>query len=292
VPFVPGSWTQVADVLLRMGRERPLPVVIDGFPYLARAAPSLPSVIQAAYAPRRAERTESRTRLLLCGSALSFMGGLLSGNAPLRGRASLDLTVQILNYQLAARFWGLADPRLAFLVNAVVGGTPAYRTEMIRYDTPGSVRDFDEWVVRAILSPGSPMFLEARYLLAEEPDLRDTALYHSVLAAIAEGNTTRGAIASHVGRKTNELAQPLPRERAAAYLPSRDDAAVLGAAHSGGRHHAGLAAESAPLREQRPRPTLREHLPRVGAVFRRMPRAAARWNWLGWMSYTCRHSTP
>jgi hypothetical protein len=57
-----------------------------------------------------------------------------------KGRASLDLTVQTLNYQLAARFWGLADPRLAFLVNAVVGGTPAYRTEMIRYDTPGSIR--------------------------------------------------------------------------------------------------------------------------------------------------------
>jgi hypothetical protein len=192
-----------------MGRERPVPVVIDEFPYLARAAPSLPSVIQAAYAPRRAERTESRTRLLLCGSALPFMGGLLSGNAPLRGRASLDLTVQTLNYQLAARFWEIDDPRLAFLVNAVVGGTPAYRTEMIRYDTPGSTGDFDEWVVRAILSPGSPMFLEARYLLAEEPDLRDTALYHSVLAAIAEGNTARGAIAGHVGRKTNELAHPL-----------------------------------------------------------------------------------
>jgi uncharacterized protein len=209
VPFTPSSWTQVADVLLRMGRERPVPVVIDEFPYLVRAAPSLPSVIQAAYAPRRAERTESRTRLLLCGSALAFMGGLLSGNAPLRGRASLDLTVQTLNYRLAARFWQLPDPRLAFLVNSVVGGTPAYRTEMIRYDAPGSIADFDEWMVRTVLSPGSPMFLEARYLLAEEPDLRDTALYHSVLAAIAEGNTTRGAIANHVGRKTNDLAHPL-----------------------------------------------------------------------------------
>lgn len=53
------------------------------------------------------------------------------------------------------------------------------------------------------------MFMEARYLLAEEPDLRDPALYHSVLAAIAEGNTMRGAIANHVGRKTNDLGHPL-----------------------------------------------------------------------------------
>jgi hypothetical protein len=53
------------------------------------------------------------------------------------------------------------------------------------------------------------MFLEARYLLAEEPDLRDAALYHSVLAAIAEGNSGRGGIAGYVGRKSNELAHPL-----------------------------------------------------------------------------------
>jgi uncharacterized protein len=137
------------------------------------------------------------------------MGRLLSGNAALRGRASLDLTVHTLDYRLAAQFWGLQDPRLGFLVHAVVGGTPAYRTEMIRYDAPRDLADFDAWVARAVLSPGSPMFLEARYLLAEEPDLRDAALYHSVLAAIAEGNTGRGGIAGHVGRKSNELSHPL-----------------------------------------------------------------------------------
>ena len=199
------DWPTVIDILLRLGRERVVPAVIDEFPYLARVSPALPSMIQAAYAPRRAERSDSRTRLLLCGSALSFMGKLLSGSAPLRGRASLDLTVQTLDYRLAAQFWQLADPRLAVLVHAVVGGTPAYRTDMMRYDAPRDLADFDGWVARTVLSPGSPMFLEARYLLAEEPDLRDTALYHSVLAAIAVGNTRRGAIAAHVGRNSNEL---------------------------------------------------------------------------------------
>ncbi|MEU0517705.1 ATP-binding protein [Streptosporangium sp. NPDC006007] len=209
IPFTPSNWPTVIDVLLRIGRDHPVPIVIDEFPYLARANPSLPSAIQAAYAPRRIERTASRTRLLLCGSAMSFMGGLLSGNAPLRGRASLDLPVNTLDYRLAARFWELTDPRLALMVHAVVGGTPAYRTEMIRYDAPRGLDDFDDWVVRAILSPGSPMFLEARYLLAEEPDLRDGALYHSVLGAIAEGNSGRGGIAGYVGRKSNELSHPL-----------------------------------------------------------------------------------
>jgi hypothetical protein len=53
------------------------------------------------------------------------------------------------------------------------------------------------------------LFREARYILAEEPDIHDTALYHAVLAAIADGNTTRGGIAGYLERKSTDLAHPL-----------------------------------------------------------------------------------
>ncbi len=203
------DWREVADALLTLGRDGPVPVVIDEFPYLARANPSLPSIIQNAFGPRRAMREQSRTRLLLCGSALSFMGGLLSGSAPLRGRAGLELVVPTLDYRLAAEFWNARDPVLALKVHAIAGGTPAYRREFVRDDAPAGPEDFDGWVRRTVLNPASPLFREARYLLADEPDLRDIGLYHSVLAAIAEGNTTRGGIASYIGRKSGDLAHPL-----------------------------------------------------------------------------------
>jgi hypothetical protein len=54
-----------------------------------------------------------------------------------------------------------------------------------------------------------PLFREARYLLAEETEIREPSLYHSVLTAVAEGNTTSGGIASYIGRKSNEIAHPL-----------------------------------------------------------------------------------
>jgi hypothetical protein len=38
--------------------------------------------------PRAFAGRRSRARILLCGSAMSVMGGLLAGNAPLRGRAA------------------------------------------------------------------------------------------------------------------------------------------------------------------------------------------------------------
>lgn len=203
------DWRGVLDALLALGRERPVPVVIDEFPYLAKANPSLPSIIQNALAPLRPERDSSRTRLLLCGSAMSFMGRLLSGNAPLRGRAGLELVVHTLDHQLASQFWGIDDPTLAVKVNAIVGGTPAYRREFARDDVPDGPDDFDSWVTRTVLSPASPLFREARYLLTDELDVHDTALYHSVLAAIADGNRTRGRIAGYLGRKSGDLAHPL-----------------------------------------------------------------------------------
>ncbi|MDI6103468.1 ATP-binding protein [Actinoplanes sp. NEAU-A12] len=208
-PLAFDGWHQAIDALLRLGRERRIPVVIDEFPYLVRANPQIPSVIQNALAPLREERDKSRASLLLCGSAMSFMGRLLSGSAPLRGRAGLELMVPTLDHQLAAQFWGIEDHATALMANAVVGGTPAYRREFARDDTPAGPDDFDAWVVRTVLSPVSPLFREARYLLADEPDLRDAGLYHSVLAAIASGNSHRGGIASYLGRKAGDLAHPL-----------------------------------------------------------------------------------
>ena len=203
------GWHEVIDALLALGNDQPTTVVIDEFPYLARANPSLPSILQNALAPRRAQRECSRSRLLLCGSAMTFMGTLLAGNAPLRGRAGLELVVPTLDYQLAAQFWNITDPVLAIKVHAIVGGTPAYRREFARDDSPADADDFDGWVRRTVLNRASPLFREARYLLAAESELQDMGLYHSVLAAIADGNTTRGGIAGCIGRKSGDLAHPL-----------------------------------------------------------------------------------
>ena len=135
------------------------------------------------------------------------MGGLLSGSAPLRGRAGLELIVHPFGYRDAARFWDITDPKLAVLVHSVAGGTPAYRRELLREDTPADLADFDPWVIRTVLNPQTPLFREARYLLAEETEIRDPSLYHSVLGpspreitppaespAISAGSPTRSRI--------------------------------------------------------------------------------------------------
>jgi DNA-binding HxlR family transcriptional regulator len=184
-------------------------VVLDEFPALAAANPAAPSILRNLLGPGGPERTKSRARLLLCGSALHFMGGLLAGQSPLRGRAGLELVVPSFDFRMARLFWGIRDLALAVKVFAIVGGTPAYRREFVADDVPRSPKDFDAWVARTALNPAIPLFREARYLLAEDPSIGDLGLYHSVLSAIASGETTSAKIAGRLGRAATALAHPL-----------------------------------------------------------------------------------
>lgn len=185
-------------------------VIIDEFPYLIRSDPALPSLLQRALDDQAWGKQARTTRFLLCGSVMSVMGGLLAGNAPLRGRSALELLVTPFGYRTAAQFWGIDDdPTLCVLVHSILGGTPAYRSEFVADDVPSFREDFDNWVIRTVLNPAVPLFREARYLLAEETDIREPALYNSVLGAIAAGNATRGGIANYVGRKSSEVMHPL-----------------------------------------------------------------------------------
>src|ERR1700722_17964462 len=208
LPFL--RWDDALTYLFGLDAAAAGPVVIDEFPYLVKPSPQLPSLLKRELDARGPSQPAGRRiRLLLCGSAMSVMGSLLAGSAPLRGRAGLEMVVQPFGYRDAATFWGATDPRLAVLVHSIVGGTPAYRRQYVRDDAPSDLEDFDDWVARAVLNPDRPLMREARYLLAEETDIRDPALYHSVLAAVANGNGRWGAIASYIGRKSPDIAHPL-----------------------------------------------------------------------------------
>jgi AAA+ ATPase superfamily predicted ATPase len=204
------DWEEALDHLFRLGErgDGPTLIVLDEFPYLMESEPALPSILQIALEPFGRARGRSRARLVLCGSTLHVMRGLLAGTAPLRGRADYEIVVQPFGYRDAARFWGVAgDPELAFRVHALVGGTPAYRA--MTGVAPGGLDDFDRWVVEGPLNPDRAIFREGAVLLHEEPNLTDIGLYYAVLTAIAQGACRRSEIAGVLARTDNALAHPL-----------------------------------------------------------------------------------
>jgi uncharacterized protein len=106
------SWDDALLYLFGLAAGRPVPLVIDEFPYLLKSSPVLPSLIRQRIDEGRV-LPGAPARLLLCGSAMSVMGRLLGGSAPLRGRAGLEMIVQPLAFRDAAHFWGTDDPGLA-----------------------------------------------------------------------------------------------------------------------------------------------------------------------------------
>jgi uncharacterized protein len=196
-------------------------VVIDEFPYLLAHSPELPSVLQRTLDASRDGGPP--IRLVLCGSALSVMANLLTGTQALRGRASTDIVIRPFDYRTAAAFWGIQDPSVAFVVDAVLGGTPGYH-DLLTHGPPRRTGDVARWLAGGPLNPANALFREDDYLLTEERSLSDRALYHSVVAAIASGHTSQGGIAAALGREQRSVQHPLKALEDAGFIDRLDDA--------------------------------------------------------------------
>jgi AAA+ ATPase superfamily predicted ATPase len=200
------GYREAFDEIFRLGEDRPTAVIIDEFPYLVAGTPALPSYLQQALSPLGHARQRTRTRLILCGSALTTMTQLLGSGAPLRGRARMELVVRPFPFRESAEFWDVVqDPELAFRLNALTGGTPAYKA-MCGGAGPRSLDELDRWVQRRLLNPASAMFREGTLLLREEPSIADPTSYSSVLAAISAGASRRSEIAAALARPSSALA--------------------------------------------------------------------------------------
>ena len=216
------SWDAALNVLGNLPTGNgPVLVVLDEFPYLLKHSPELASLLQRAI--DRSRDGGPPLRLVLCGSALAVMSSLLTGTQALRGRASLDVVVQTFDYRTAAAFWEIDDAATAFIVHSVLGGTPGYR-DLLPTSPPKKVSDVGKWLAAGPLNPASALFREDDYLLTEERSLSDRALYHSVVRAIANGNTSQAKIASALGREQRAVQHPLKALEEAGFVSRTDDA--------------------------------------------------------------------
>ncbi len=219
------SWEDALVELLRLRGERGIPVVLDEFGYLLEADPGLDSIVSSLLGPERGS-VRGRARLILCGSAIALMSSLTAGQAPLRGRAAMELVMHPFDLRQIASVLGLTDDLLlATRLFAVTGGVVGYSTDMVGYDLPKSLDDFTRWIAQRVLSPAATLHHEASTLLAEDPALSGAspALHHSILGAIANGAVTAGSIGNRLRRPVSNLAPALNRLVAAGFVVRDDD---------------------------------------------------------------------
>ncbi|QSB13523.1 ATP-binding protein [Natronosporangium hydrolyticum] len=220
------NWEEAFRQLLALGRDRSVPVVLDEFGHVLEADPSVDSIVAAALGPAGQRSNAGRSRLVLCGSAIAMMSALTAGEAPLRGRAGMELVMQPHDFRAAAEWLGSASaPDLAAGVYAVIGGVIGYATDMVDFDLPDSRADFTRWVAARVLSPAATLHHEATTLLAEDPTLAGASpvLHHGILGAIANGAVSAGKIAKKLGRSVSNLDPALRRLIAAGFVIRHTD---------------------------------------------------------------------
>jgi AAA+ ATPase superfamily predicted ATPase len=225
-PLALASWEDALTQLVRIGVDGSVPVVMDEFGYVMEAEPSIASVASTVLGPAHQRRTPGRARLILCGSAIAMLRALTAGQAPLRGRAGLELVMYPHDFRSAAERLGPEpDLALATRVYAVIGGVIGYATDMVDHDLPMNVDDVDRWVATRVLSPAATLHHEATTLLAEEPTLSTTSplIHHSILGAIANGSVTAGRIAKRLGRAVSNIDPALRRLIAAGFVVRHSD---------------------------------------------------------------------
>jgi uncharacterized protein len=200
-------------------------LVLDEFPYLINETPGLPSIVQGLYdtlGPGSGDR-RAPLRIILCGSAISVMGDLLSGTKALRGRGALDLRVRPFGYRGTREYWGIENPAAAFVHHAFIGGTPGYRELVLNPEIPPEPGQFGAWLARNVMRPSMPLFDEARRVVHEDPRIRDAATYSSVLAVVAAGESSPTKIGGLLERPATSLAHQLSMLESAGFIDRRQD---------------------------------------------------------------------
>lgn len=159
-------------------------LVIDEFPYMCRGNASIPSILQNLWDEML---KDANVMIILCGSAMSFIEKeLLSEKNPLYGRATGIYKMTEMNFYDAAKFFPEYSARDKVLLYAVLGGIPHY---LVQFDPKLPI---EENIKRNILTKGCVLYSEVEFLLRQE--LRETAIYNSLISAIALGSTRLGEI--------------------------------------------------------------------------------------------------
>ena len=190
-PLVFADWSEALAFVERQAHEAgPLVVVLDEFQYLVGSDPALESTVQLHW--DRWDRERVPVMLVLCGSALSFMAGLLSGSRPTFGRSNYRPLLLPLSYRDAAAFAPRRSSPVELIERfAVLGGTPQYQ----RWAGP---RPLGKVIAEAILPPDAPLHSDPEHLIREEEEIREPGPYFGALEAIADGYTGTSAIAGRL----------------------------------------------------------------------------------------------
>ena len=174
------DWEKVFSTVLHVSTEQKKLLIIDEFPYACKVNESIPSVLQVLWDEKL---QYENVMIILCGSSMSFIEKkLLAEKKPLYGRATGIYKISPLPYIDAIKFFPNYSNEDKMTAYSILGGIPHY---LRQFDPNASIQ---ENVIKKILNKGSALYSEVEFLLRQE--LREPAVYNTIIESIALGNTS------------------------------------------------------------------------------------------------------
>ncbi|WP_457741666.1 ATP-binding protein [Thermococcus sp.] len=178
--------------LVKLKAPERLVVVIDEFSYLLLADKNTPSVFQHVVD----EILDERFFLILSGSIIGLIEGLMSYTNPLYGRRTAQLKLKPLGFFHVREYFKNAPIETVVRIYSVTGGVPMYFRLF-------EGKNFEEELLRVAFSPTSILYEEPEFILREE--LGDVHRYYLILEAIALGKHRVSEIANFAGIEAKDM---------------------------------------------------------------------------------------
>lgn len=190
------SFQAALEYVFQLAEKEQLVLVVDEYPYVARACQSLASTLQLLI---DRNKDNSKLFLILCGSSMSFMEeNVLAYKAPLYGRRTAQFKIRPFDFFETCVWYKDRDIFEQALLYGIVGGTPQY---MLQMNPKVSV---EENIKNNFLNPNSFLYEEPGNLLKQE--VREPAIYNAIITAIANGYSKLSEISGKVGEETSVCA--------------------------------------------------------------------------------------
>lgn len=190
------SFQAALEYVFQLAQKKRLVMVIDEYPYVARASKSFASTLQMLIDKNK---DSSKLFLILCGSSMSYMeDNVLAYKAPLYGRRTSQLKMQPFDFFESCRYFENFSGEDKALAYGIMGGTPQY---LMQLDDRLSIEDN---IKNTHLNPASSIFEEPNNLLKQE--VREPAIYNAVITAIATGASKMSEISGKIDEDTSVCA--------------------------------------------------------------------------------------
>jgi hypothetical protein len=193
------NWGSAFDYITEKATDK-ITIIIDEFPFIAYANPSIKSILQHTIDYKW--KNNRNIFLILCGSTVSFMESEVMGKkSPLHDRQTSSLEIKPFDYLESSLFFPSFTDEEKLLAYGILGGVPRY---LEAFDGEKSI---EANIYEKILKNGSYLHEEPLNLLKAE--LRETNIYNSILSSIANGKNRVTEISDFIHEDASKVSKYL-----------------------------------------------------------------------------------